>query len=171
MSGIQLQNWYHCIEYTRPYEMNLISPFCNGCNQSWVILASYFLLHDPVLWAVQVLARINNWLKWANLVSSDVSWLKLGSFDGAWFTEYNGNNSVAISQIFMEWDNCFIHWDNIWQILIVVWMDLDCGHFMHDQAVNWVWSVCTDIGPIDGLLHLLLDLLKIVRDNRLLSYI
>ena len=44
--------------------------------------------------------------------------VKLGSYDtsyGASYTEHNGSMFVALSQIFMERDECFGHHDNIWQ--------------------------------------------------------
>ena len=40
-------------------------------------------------------------LKSANLGENDARLVKLGSYDGAWYTEYNSTTSVPISQILM----------------------------------------------------------------------
>ena len=39
--------------------------------------------------------------------------MRLGSYDGAWYTEHSGTRFVAVSQILMEGGRFFVHQDNI----------------------------------------------------------
>ncbi len=50
-------------------------------------------------------------------MENSVNNVRLGSYDGAWYSEYHGNIFVAVSQIIMEWSEYFVHQDNIWQTL------------------------------------------------------
>ena len=48
-------------------------------------------------------SRINSMLKKANYVGNGASCVRLlGSYDGAWYTEHNGNTIVTVSQMLME---------------------------------------------------------------------
>ena len=48
--------------------------------------------------------------------------VKSGLYDGAWFTNYNDTTFVTISQILMEWGECFIQSD----------FDFGLGGELHD---------------------------------------
>ena len=45
--------------------------------------------------------------------------VRLGSYDGAWYTESNGTTFVTVSQIFIERGQFFIQQDNIWQTIVI----------------------------------------------------
>ncbi len=81
-----------------------------------------FTLLAPVstMLAVHVSSRTNNMLKWANFGENQARLVKLGSYNGAWYTEHNGKTFVTVSQIFIEWGQCFVRHDNIWQT--IVWL-------------------------------------------------
>ena len=55
--------------------------------------------------------------KWANIIETAASSVKLGSYDGTWYIEYKSTTYVTISQKLMEEDKIFIHHDNFWQTL------------------------------------------------------
>ena len=48
------------------------------------------ILELAILQAVHTSSRINNMLKWANIIEPGASNLELDSFDDAWYTEYKG---------------------------------------------------------------------------------
>ncbi len=76
-------------------------------------------VHIIYSWAgVYARSRINNMLKWAKIIETGASSVELGSYDRALYTEYNGTTYITISWILMEWDEYFVHKDNIWQTLV-----------------------------------------------------
>ena len=109
--------WYHCVQYTRRHLMSLISHSSLHLPQSWLIWACYLFLQCSALQAVQTTSRMNNMLKEAKPYRNHASNMRLGSYDGAWYTEYNGTTFVIVSQILIEWGQFFVHRDNIWQTL------------------------------------------------------
>ncbi len=66
----------------------------------------------PALLAVQAISRIINIFKLANYVGNGASRMRLGSYDGAWYTEGNGTKVVTVSQILGELGQFFVHQDN-----------------------------------------------------------
>ena len=83
----------------------------------WVIWACYSFLRWPALPTVPAFSRINNMLKWANLVEIHAGNIKLGSRDGVWYTEYNDTAFMTIWQILMGWTEFSDLHGNIWQTL------------------------------------------------------
>ncbi len=59
-----------------------------------------------------------------NSVENGARNVRLGSYDGAWYTEYNGTKFVTVSQIFIEWGQFFVRHDNIWQTITVMALDI-----------------------------------------------
>ena len=55
----------------------------------------------------------NNIFKQINYVENGAIRIRLGSYDGAWYTEHNGTASVTVSQILKERDQFFVQQDNI----------------------------------------------------------
>ncbi len=45
--------------------------------------------------------------------------VRLGSYDGTWYTECNGTTFVTVYKILMKWGPFFVCHDNIWQTIIV----------------------------------------------------
>ena len=61
--------------------------------------------------------------------------MRLSSYDGAWYTERNGNTFVTISRIFSEWGQFFIRHDNNWQTIVLICF------VQHLQAAYNLWTI------------------------------
>ncbi len=106
-------------------------------------------------------------LKLANSVENGASNVRIGSYNGAWYTERKGNTLVTVSQILMEWVPFFVRQDNIWQTIALYHHDtslhldrqgiinhgsLGCHIYRHDILLQggwfkerWVfWSVLSE---------------------------
>ena len=99
ISEIPSQMCYHCVHYSRRHHMSLI--WC--CS---------------TLFCKSLLIWIYNIFKWAKWVKNGASKMRLGSYDGAWYTEHNGNTFMMISQILMKWAQVSVHQDNIWRNVV-----------------------------------------------------
>ncbi len=76
-------------------------------------------LYEPIFtllaWFLRDLAYLSNMVTWANSVGNSARNVRIGSYDGACYTECNGTTFVTVSQILMKWGRFFIRHDNIWQ--------------------------------------------------------
>ncbi len=58
--------------------------------------------------------------------------MRLGPYDGAWYTEHNGKTFVTVYQIFFEWGQFFDCQDNIWQS-IAIWVSTGQSPSLHTK--------------------------------------
>ncbi len=87
------------------------SRFCRVCLSKH--LASIIAL------AVQAGYTMNNWHTWANFIRIHANIVQLGWSDGTWHTEHNSTTRLATWNALMKWDEWVIHYDDIWQTVIL----------------------------------------------------
>ena len=138
-------NIWDIVTYVLPSYLVYQAPSYEA-NFKLLAAVSMMLAHLSMLFmlklAVHASSRINNTVKRANLGENHARWVKLGSYDGAWYTEYDGTK-CALQYLRYWWNetnfSSTITFDRHWFYFLMMSLIQEVGISHLNPGFHPVW--------------------------------